>query len=262
MSNVTVKLCGDQLSKETTANLNDRTIELDGTIYNVDEVSFDVPTQGTVYGALLNYQGVYDQLEPSMNEDPYKAPPKGPILYIKPVNTFNRFASSVPMPEEESVLEMGAALGIVIGKTTTKVKEESALQHVAGYTVVNDVSIPHESVYRPAIKQKARDGFCPIGPWVVHRDEVKNPNQLIIRTYINGELKQENSTKNLIRSVERLIADVTDFMTLYQGDILLVGVPENAPLAQENDQIQIEIEHVGTLENTLVKEKVTVGGRK
>lgn len=126
--------------------------------------------------------------------------------------------------------------------------------------VVNDIGIPHDSYYRPAVKLKARDGFCPVGPWVMERDAVANPDSLCLRVYINNELRQENSTVNLVRSVSRLISEVTDFMTLNAGDVLLTGVPEGAPLAKAGDRIRIEIEHVGRLENTVVPEDEWIPG--
>src|SRR5690606_5661202 len=123
--------------------------------------------------------------------------------------------------------------------------EAEAMDFIAGYTVVNDVSVPHESVYRPAIPHKSRDGFCPVGPWIVDRDEVELPDQLAIRVFINGELRQENTTANLIRPISKLLADVTEFMTLSAGDVLLVGIPEQAPRVQTGDFVKIEIEGVG-----------------
>ncbi|UZJ80994.1 fumarylacetoacetate hydrolase family protein [Fictibacillus sp. KU28468] len=218
------------------------------------------PVPGTVYGTLLNYKGAMAALGDAVNEAPYTEAPKGPILYIKPVNTINGHGSAIPLPEDVEELEIGAALGVVIGSTATRVSMDEALDYVAGYTVVNDVSVPHESVYRPAIKQKARDGFCPVGPWVIERDAVANPDSLSVKVWINGELKQENTTANLVRSVSRLIADVTEFMTLNAGDVLMVGVPEKAPLAKARDAVRIEIEGVGSLENTIVPEHETVFG--
>ena len=87
------------------------------------------------------------------------------------------------------------------------------------------------------------------------RDEVDNPDDLTIRVFINDKLQQENSTSNLIRSVSRLLADVTEFMTLSPGDVLLVGVPEEAPQAEVGDKIRIEIAGIGSLENVIVDEK-------
>lgn len=255
-----IKLRGIEQILEGTVE-NEGTVEIQGIEYELDTLPFDVPITGTLYGTLLNYQGAYEELKAQMKEEPYKEEPKAPILYIKPKNTFISNGKPIPLPEEETELEMGAALGIVIGKTAKKVKEEEALQYVLGYTVVNDVSIPHESFHRPAVKEKARDGFCPIGPWITLKESVLNPNDLEIKVSVNGEVVQQNSTKNLIRSVEKLIEDVTEFMTLYKGDVLLVGVPENAPLAKENDHVKIEIEGVGILENRIVPERVVIGGK-
>jgi 5-oxopent-3-ene-1,2,5-tricarboxylate decarboxylase/2-hydroxyhepta-2,4-diene-1,7-dioate isomerase len=89
---------------------------------------------------------------------------------------------------------------------------------------------------------------------------LENPDDVTIRVYINDELKQENSTNNLIRPVARLLVDVTEFMTLSPGDVLLVGVPEDAPLATIGDKVRIEIKGIGSLENVLVDEKFFSGG--
>lgn len=262
MSKATIKLCGVKQISEGTVDHKEQTVEINDKRYHINELSLDVPVSGTVYGTLLNYKGAYEAFETSMHEDPYKAPPKAPVLYIKPENTFASFGASIPLPNDVPELEMGAALGVVIGKTAKQVGETEALKYVKGYTVVNDVGITHKSVHRPAVKQKARDGFCPIGPWITHQNARINPDALKIRVFINDELKQENSTRNLVRSVGKLIEDVTAFTTLYAGDTLLVGVPENAPLAKEGDRVKIEIEGVGTLENTIKNENDVVGGVK
>ncbi|KON71226.1 4-hydroxyphenylacetate isomerase [Peribacillus butanolivorans] len=215
----------------------------------------DPPVTGTIYGALLNFKGALEVLGDAVHKAPYQGAPKAPVLYIKPANTLIGHRMAIPVPDDSVELEMGATLGVVIGKTATRVKEEEALSYVSGYTIVNDVSVPHDSIYRPAIKQKARDGFCPVGPWVMPKEAINNPDSLQVKVFINGQLKQENNTHHLIRSVARLISDVTDFMTLRQGDILLTGVPENAPLAKVGDVVRIEIDRIGFLENILVHEK-------
>lgn len=258
-----MKLSG--ILREETVNVDyeNQIIEVKGKNVSLQALNLDAPVTGTIYGALLNYKGTMEVMGGAVNEDPYKAPPKAPILYIKPANTVIGYGASIPMPATVDQLEVGAALGLVIGKKATRVAEAEALDYVAGYTVVNDISVPHASVYRPAIIQKCRDGFCPVGPWVIERKAVENPDALTVRVFINGELCQENTTANLIRSVSQLIADVTDFMTLNEGDLLLVGVPENAPLATAGDQIKIEISGVGILENTVVHEnELQIGGAK
>ncbi|RPK06299.1 fumarylacetoacetate hydrolase family protein [Priestia endophytica] len=260
MSNVQMKRHGISYTEETAIDLS-----YTGTSAIFDqtkELVLDAPTSGTIYGTLLNYQGALSSLGEAIHVAPYKEPPKAPIMYIKPANTVIGHGMPIPCPVDIDELEMGASLGIVIGKQATNVSRNEALNYVEGFTIVNDVSVPHESVYRPAIKQKARDGFCPVGPWIVEKCEVKKPDDLGIRVYINGELKQENTTSNLIRPIQHLIADVTEFMTLAKGDVLLVGVPENAPIAKKGDHVRIEIDEVGFLENQIVAEdEVTLGGK-
>jgi 5-oxopent-3-ene-1,2,5-tricarboxylate decarboxylase / 2-hydroxyhepta-2,4-diene-1,7-dioate isomerase len=255
VSGARIKVLGARELVSVDVNLVANTVTLGDTVLSTNEIQFDNPISGTVFGTLLNYKGALERLGDAVNDKPYSSPPIAPILYIKPANTFNHNAETIPMPEGISKLEMGAALGLVIGKKAVAVDEKSALTYVAGYTIVNDVSVPHDSVYRPAVQHKARDGFCPIGPWIIDRHEVQNPDDLTIRVFINDKLQQENSTSNLIRSVSRLLADVTEFMTLSPGDVLLVGVPEEAPQAKVGDKIRIEIAGIGSLENSIVDEK-------
>lgn len=240
--------------KETQVDANQNTMYVNENEIDSTDLEFDCPISGTVYGTILNYEGEIKMMGEDLYEDPYKKPPEAPVLYIKPKNTFTGHNQAIPLPEDVSEITVGAALGLVIGKTASKLTEEEALEYVSGYTIVNDVSVPHESVYRPAVRQKARDGFCPVGPWILKREDVESPDHLIIQVRINGELRQVNTTENLIRSVERLLVDVTEFMTLYEGDVLLVGVPEKAPIAKAGDEIQIEIDEVGTLQNKVVPE--------
>ena len=212
------------------------------------------PPRGTVYGTLLNYRGALAALGDAVHKPPYKAPPKAPVLYIKPANTWIVDGAPIPVPEDVEALQMGAALGVVIGRTACRVPVEAALDCVAGYVVVNDVSVPHDSYYRPSIRFKCRDGFCPISTTIVDRGRAPNPDALAVRVFVDGVLRQHNTTANLIRSTARLIADITEFMTLSAGDVLLTGVPENAPLARAGQRVAIEIEGVGRLENPLVAE--------
>ncbi len=258
MGNARMKVFGIHDLISVDVNTANNTVVLDGKELNTNDMQLDTPISGTVFGTLVNFKGVLEELGGTVNNKPYLSPPVAPVLYIKPANTFNRYGAGIPMPEGITKLEMGATLGIVIGKKAVAVTEESALDYIAGYTIVNDVSVPHDSIYRPAVQHKSRDGFCPIGPWVINRYAVENPDDLIIRVYINDELRQENSTTNLIRSVGRLLADVTEFMTLSPGDVLLVGVPEEAPQAKVGDKVRIEIAGIGSLENIIVDEKAFI----
>ena len=260
MTTATIRLAGRSQMIQTTVDPINGTFQLNGKIFRLDQVNWDVPTSGTVYGTLLNYKGNIDALGDSLFQKPYIQPPKAPILYIKPANTWIGSGANIPLPSDAEELEVGAALGIVIGKTAARIRKEKALDYIAGYTIVNDISVPHSSYFRPAVKQKARDGFCPIGPWIVEQHENITPDALTIRVYVNGELKQENNTSNLIRPIPQLLEDVSEFMTLYKGDVLLAGVPEHAPLVRNQDFVRIEIEGIGALENQVVSEDHLFGG--
>jgi 5-oxopent-3-ene-1,2,5-tricarboxylate decarboxylase / 2-hydroxyhepta-2,4-diene-1,7-dioate isomerase len=211
----------------------------------------------TVVGALLNFRGAWAAMEPAMHREPHHKPPVHPVLYIKPANTWRRAGDPVPLPPDVEEIEVGSTLGVVMARTAARVSVENALDHVAAYVIVNDVTVPHTNVLRPPMKQKCRDGFCPIGT-LVPAAEVRDPDALRIRVYVNGELKMENSTANLVRNVRKLISDVSEFMSLGPGDILLVGVPENAARARAGDRVAIEIDGLGRLENTLSAEEGAV----
>lgn len=214
----------------------------------------DLPaTRGTVYGTLLNHRDALAALGEQVHAAPYKAPPKAPVLYIKPRNTWAEPSAAVGVPADAPELEMGATLGLVIGRTACRVSEADALGFVAGYVVMNDISVPHAAVYRPSMRFKCRDGFCPIGP-VVPASASIDPDALVITVAIDGKVVQRNSTAGLIRPVARLLADVTEFMTLHPGDVLAVGVAAGSPRARAGQRVSITIEGVGELEHTLVAE--------
>lgn len=207
------------------------------------------PTR-TVVGCLLNFRGAWAAMEPAMHREPHFKPPAHPVLYLKPANTWRRNGDAIVLPAGVDEVEVGATLGVVIGTPASRVSEAEALDFVAGYAVVNDVTVPHTAVLRPPIRQKCRDSFCPIGETVAAA-RVGDPGALGIRAYVNGELKASNSTANLMRSVPRLLAEITEFMTLDEGDVLLVGVPENVPRARAGDSVAIEIDGIGRLENRI-----------
>ena len=209
----------------------------------------------TVYGTLLNHRAALAALGDAVNQPPYKAPPKAPVLYIKPRNTHNGNDGVINVPQGVAELEMGASLGIVIGRSACRVAEHEALSVVAGYTVCNDVSVPHESFYRPSMRFKCRDGFMPIGPHLVGTQQVPAPDALGITVTIDGAAALRSSTAGMQRPVAALIAAVSHFMTLSPGDVLMLGVPAGAPRARVGQRVSITIDGVGTLENTLVAEE-------
>jgi 5-oxopent-3-ene-1,2,5-tricarboxylate decarboxylase / 2-hydroxyhepta-2,4-diene-1,7-dioate isomerase len=220
-------------------------------------IPFDVPPyrlSGAVYGTLVNHRSAMDALGDAVNQPPYNAPPKAPVLYIKPRNTLALSGSVVSIPRGMPELEVGACVGMVIGRTACKVAESRALDYVAGYLIVADVSVPHAVFHRPSIRFKARDGFCPLGPHVTARAAVANPDALTIRTYVDDVLVQTAGTTDLIRPAARLLADVTEFMTLAPGDVLALGAAAPAPRVRAGQTSRIEIDGLGSLSNPFREE--------
>lgn len=211
---------------------------------------------GVVYGTLMNDPEALAALGDAVHQTPYKAPPKAPVLYVKPRNTLASNGAALALPAGWEALEIGAALGLVIGRTACRVDAASALSYLAGYTIVNDVSLPHDSFYRPSIRFKARDGFCPIGPVVVPASAIENPDALGVRVYVGDELVHTTSTAGRVRPTAELLAAVTEFMTLQPGDILMLGVSAGAPKAGAGQRVAIEIDGLGRLENTVQAEEV------
>jgi 5-oxopent-3-ene-1,2,5-tricarboxylate decarboxylase/2-hydroxyhepta-2,4-diene-1,7-dioate isomerase len=207
---------------------------------------------GAVYGALLNHRSALAELGSKVGEPPYNAAPRAPVLYVKPRNTLAVSGDAVAIPAGMTELEIGACLGLVIGRPACNVSIMEALDRIAGYLIVNDVSVPHESFYRPSIRHKARDGFCPLGPAVVARSAIADPDALAIRTYVDGALVQVSSTAELLRSTARLLADVTEFMTLAPGDVLAVGVARPCPRVRAGQSVDIVVDGLGTLSNHFV----------
>jgi 5-oxopent-3-ene-1,2,5-tricarboxylate decarboxylase/2-hydroxyhepta-2,4-diene-1,7-dioate isomerase len=218
-------------------------------------VTMDVPPyrlSGAVYGALLNHRTALQALGDAINRPPYNGAPKAPVLYIKPRNTLTADGEPVAVPPGVAELEIGASLGLIIGRPSCHLPEDRALEHVAGFLIVNDVSVPHLPYYRPSVPFKARDGFCPVGPSVAPRVAIANPDALTIRVYVDGELKQTATTSQLVRPIAKLLADVTDFMTLLPGDVLAVGVASPPPRVRAGQRARIEIDGLGGLENPFV----------
>lgn len=203
---------------------------------------------GTLFGVALNYQGLLRSRLAEFNEPPYQQPPLKPVLFIKTPNTRNGDGQPVVMPAGER-LQPGPALGVVIGKSASRVAEGDALAHVAGYVIVNEFSLPEESYYRPAVKAKCRDGFCALGSEVI---ELADPHALTLKVLVNGEVRQENTTANFVRSVPRLIAELSEFMTLHEGDVLITGTPEGRVDVQPGDEVTVEISGLGRLTNHIV----------
>jgi 5-oxopent-3-ene-1,2,5-tricarboxylate decarboxylase / 2-hydroxyhepta-2,4-diene-1,7-dioate isomerase len=207
----------------------------------------------TIVGAFLNFRDAWEAAAPAMARDPHNRPPVHPVLYLKPANTWAADGDVVALPEGVDEVEVGATLGVVFGRAASRVRARDALSFVAGYTVVNDVTVPHASMLRPPMRQKCRDGFCPVGTMVPCAGI--DPDALTLRAYVDGQLRLEASTANLVRPVAQLIEEVSEFMTLSAGDILLVGLPAGLPRAGVGQSMRVEVDGVGRIDNVLQRER-------
>lgn len=200
--------------------------------------------RGTVYGTLMNFRGELEALGETMNEPPYKAPPKAPVLYVKPANTWTENGGRIPVPARVPEVEIGATVAMVM----------KSGREIGGYVLMNDLSIPHDNFFRPPVKFKCLDGFLGIGDRVRARNEAGDPAVFKLEVRINGELKQTVRFSQLLRPAEKLLADVSEFMSLGEGDMLMLGCDAGRPRARVGDRIDISMPALGTLTNTLVAE--------
>jgi 5-oxopent-3-ene-1,2,5-tricarboxylate decarboxylase/2-hydroxyhepta-2,4-diene-1,7-dioate isomerase len=216
-------------------------------------MSSALPYPTTVYGVALNDQAMLDRMSESLTQPPYQKPPVAPILYIKTRNTFASQGASVPVPSDPGIVRIDA----VIGKKASRVDAKTALDYVEGFLIVSDVTLPHDNYYRPAVRQRCRDQFCPMSITVARDEALKkgfNPDSADIAISINGIQVHSRALHTLVLPLSRLIADVTEFMTLLPGDVLLVGPPDAAPLARPDDHVRIDVAGLGSLEHRLVAE--------
>jgi len=211
--------------------------------------------QGTVYGTLLNSRAELAALGDQPNQPPYKAPPKAPVLYIKTANTWSPSGDAIPVPPHVPLVEVGASVAMVMGPPRFDIPGTDVAPGVAGFVLVNDLSIPHASFFRPPVKFKCLDGFLGLGSHCVVPPEAGNPDTLVIDVRINGELRQTVDYADALRDAVTLLGDVGDFMSLRPGDLLMLGCAPGRPLAGVGDRIDITVRGrpaFGTLSNTLV----------
>ncbi|MPM86497.1 Homoprotocatechuate catabolism bifunctional isomerase/decarboxylase [bioreactor metagenome] len=216
------------------------------------------PSQGTVYGVLLNDRATVDRLAPQFSEPPYKAAPKAPVLYIKPRNTYASDGATVPIPHDPGAVSVEATLGLVIGATARRVSREQAMAHVSGFIIASDLTLPHDNYYRPAIRQRCRDAFCPMSRTFAASSGFDIDRAELEITIHHGaghpSTHYRRSFADLVRSAPVLLADVTEFMTLSPGDVLLLGPGDGSPLARAGDAVLINVPGLGQLRHTLVAE--------
>ncbi|MFC2947223.1 fumarylacetoacetate hydrolase family protein [Virgibacillus sediminis] len=184
-----------------------------------------------------------------------------PVLFAKFSNALIGPNEDIEKPSATKKLDYEVELGIVIGREASNVKKEDALGYIAGYTIGNDISARDLQKRTPQwLQGKTLDRSTPVGPWVVSAGEIEDPSNLSIRSYINGELRQESNTSHLIYDVPYLIEFISGLITLKPGDIILSGTPDGVGVAmdppqflEDGDIVRLEIERIGSMENKVRK---------
>lgn len=206
-----------------------------------------IASTAAVYGVILNDRQSLQAIG-NLDDAPYKGAPKAPVLYIKPATTRVPSGSVVRLPQGEHRVEVGATIGLVMGQDATRRTPANAMEAVAGLVLAADLSLPHRSYYRPAIREKCFDSALPLSDV----QPIADLHALELQTEVDGVVVQTRSLADLIRSPADLLAEITSFMTLRQGDVLLLGVTYQAPQAEAGSRIRIRCTGFDALECTLV----------
>jgi 5-oxopent-3-ene-1,2,5-tricarboxylate decarboxylase / 2-hydroxyhepta-2,4-diene-1,7-dioate isomerase len=203
---------------------------------------------GTVIALGLNYADHAKELAFGAQAEP--------LVFLKGPGTLIGHRGFTRRPAGVKFMHYECELAVVIGRPAHKVSRSEALQHVAGYCIANDYAIRDylENWYRPNLRVKNRDGATALGPWLVDVDDIPDPGNLGLRTFVNGKLTQQGNTRDLITDVPALIEYLSSFMTLSPGDVILTGTPEGVINVEAGDEVICEIDGLGRLQNTLISD--------
>jgi 2-keto-4-pentenoate hydratase/2-oxohepta-3-ene-1,7-dioic acid hydratase in catechol pathway len=190
--------------------------------------------------------------------------PPEPVVFTKQVNCISGPNDTVMIPPKSEKSDWEVELGVIIGRRAKNIKEADGLKHVAGYCVVNDLSERAFQTERHGqwTKGKSYDTFGPIGPWLVTRDEVKDPQNLSMWLELNGKKVQNGSTKTMVYGVQFLVAYLSQFFTLMPGDIITTGTPPGVGLGMKppmylkpGDRMVVQIEGLGTQRQVVKRDR-------
>ena len=168
--------------------------------------------------------------------------PAHPILFMKATSSISGPGDDIMRPRNAKQIDWEVELGVVIGKPAKYVTEDEALDYVAGYCVVNDLSERHFQMHLTGqwTKGKSCDGFGPIGPYLLTRDEVPDPQNLDMSVTVNGTKMQNGNSRDMIFSVRQIIAHLSELMTLHPGDIIATGTPAGVGMGQKPDPVYLK----------------------
>jgi 2-keto-4-pentenoate hydratase/2-oxohepta-3-ene-1,7-dioic acid hydratase in catechol pathway len=185
--------------------------------------------------------------------------PEVPVLFSKFNNTIAANGDLIPLPPIAHQYDYEVELGVVMGKRAFHVEEDEALGYVLGYFNANDVSARDLQMRTSQwLLGKTLDRFLPIGPWLVTADEVGNPQELRLRCWVNGELRQDSNTSDMIFAVAQIISYISKYFALDPGDVIVTGTPEGVALGRPDkpwlkpgDEVVVEIDRLGQLKNVM-----------
>ena len=177
-----------------------------------------------------------------------------PLVFLKTASSLVGHRGQTRRPSGTRFMHYECELAVVIGRSAHRVRRASAMDHVAGYTVCNDYAIRDllENWYRPNLPVKNRDGGTVLGPWLVDAADVPDPHGLALSTRVDGELRQQGHTGQMVHDIASLLEYLSAFMTLRPGDVILTGTPEGVSNVDVGDEVVTEIEGIGRLVNTIV----------
>jgi 5-oxopent-3-ene-1,2,5-tricarboxylate decarboxylase / 2-hydroxyhepta-2,4-diene-1,7-dioate isomerase len=229
---------------------NGKLLDPAGNSYSREEVEWLPPANPSkIIGFVLNYRDHANELGLNVTEDP--------VIFLKPPSSLIGNHGRIVYPEGTKYMHYEAELCVVMARPAHKVRSTQALEYVKGYTIANDVTVRDfiTNTFRPPVKAKGFDTFCPVGPYLVTPDQAGDVSHLKIKTLVNGELKQEGTTADLMHSVPEMIEYLSSFMTLLPEDLILTGTPKGISPIHPGDKVEIEIENLGRLANTVVGEQ-------
>jgi 2-keto-4-pentenoate hydratase/2-oxohepta-3-ene-1,7-dioic acid hydratase in catechol pathway len=188
------------------------------------------------------------------------AVPETPVLFSKFHNTIASYGDSVSLPPVASQYDYEVELGVVIGTPARNVSEEDALDYVLGYVTSNDISVRDlQTRTSQWLLGKTLDNFLPVGPYLVTSDEVGDPQLLGIKTWVNGDIRQDSNTGDMIFTVAQIVSYISRYFTLEPGDLIVTGTPEGVAMGREDkpwlkpgDEVVVEVEKLGVLKNVMI----------
>jgi 5-oxopent-3-ene-1,2,5-tricarboxylate decarboxylase / 2-hydroxyhepta-2,4-diene-1,7-dioate isomerase len=233
----------------------DTVVLSDGGVVPEAEAHFLAPVRPTkILATHLTYQS-------RVTEYAMARPPQEPAWFLKPPSALNGHRQEIRRPAGARYINYEGELAVVVGRRMKGVSEADALDHVAGYAPANDVGL-HD--FRHAdrgamVRVKGQDGFLPIGPAITHASAF-DPTSFTIRTYLNGDQVQEGGSDDLMFPVAYQLADLSRVITLEPGDVILTGTPANSRPMEPGDVVEVEIDGLGRLTNTVVSWDVDLSG--